>query len=731
MPQTVITWLELWRSVVLEPLRAADPPWTLEQIAGELGRRTGGSKAANAARGDTSGTAKATLHLQKFFAGERVPTRDVVQHLLDIAAETLEEPPTKQQVHELWSAYRAALRITFSLLADLYDAVDARDAALHKASHLQRSHDQLAADLERSERHQQRLQTLLGHTHAELDRAERVAEIRRADAGRWREEVQRLTAQVHDLESERDRMHQDMTRLQQELERVRDREDAAAASAGRLGELEAARATLVREGQEIEVLLRTVEDALHAAREQARDSASGVADLRELATQEQSRTRELEVRHATAMRAVEHLSEQLRHTSRELAEARSELVRRDGDLARLVEQHAQEIASLRASSVLAEADNVLSLALQRLDPTQALPAAPENVSAQETMPSSSSAQPGSPPSASASGRTDRDEPDLDESAGALPPPRADDGQTASAQQPGDHAHRSTRPHPDVSPGGDAGAVTPQREKRSWQRGCAVRVSAIVGTTVLILVVIWLANRWGSLLFGSRGAFASKAAASPSSLGQPAEDPVADIGTQEVNTAAIMKLRACTSTDVAPVLTSARNSYGTNEYPRLELTIKAHPDADARLPCRINLSRTSVDLTVTGAGTDAAMWRASACRTGHDGQRWVQLTRTTPATVDFHWNRKPSTKNCDEAGRARAGTYLAELLVIKQKVQTSFVLEADEPQSSPTTPSPRSSASSTDETSASGGFLGGSDNGGASSPSSSASESASTESSSAN
>ncbi|MFJ9121918.1 hypothetical protein ACIRJO_41115 [Streptomyces sp. NPDC102394] len=47
------------------------------------------------ARTDASGTAKPTL--QRFFAGERVPARDVVQHLLDIACETLEPLPAARR----------------------------------------------------------------------------------------------------------------------------------------------------------------------------------------------------------------------------------------------------------------------------------------------------------------------------------------------------------------------------------------------------------------------------------------------------------------------------------------------------------------------------------------------------------------------------------------------------------------------------------------------------------
>jgi hypothetical protein len=287
----------------------------------------------------------------------------------------------------LWAAYRAALRTTFALLADLYDAVDARDVALRRAQSLQEAHDRLTADLGLSRRQGERLQVLLRHSRTELEQAEQLAHSRDDEARRARADVERLTIQVRDLEAERDRMALDAQRLNSELQQLAE-QGMARSTDGRVGELQAVQNALRAEYGELEQLLATLTEALDAARGQA--AAGPEADGTTLPALEEDRVTEVERRHTLAMHAIEHLSEQLRRVSREFAHARAELVRRDGELARLVEQHAAEIAALRASSVLAEADNILSVALQSLGPTPALLPPDDNVPTPETTPSPSS-----------------------------------------------------------------------------------------------------------------------------------------------------------------------------------------------------------------------------------------------------------------------------------------------------------------------------------------------------
>ncbi|GCB46870.1 caspase family protein [Streptomyces sp. NL15-2K] len=217
--------------------------------------------------------------------------------------------------------------------------------------------------------------------------------------------------------------------------------------------------------------------------------------------------------------------------------------------------------------------------------------------------------------------------------------------------------------------------------------------------------------------------ATSSSASPSRTalpGRPPADDVADIGGRPGNTAAIMRLRACTGADITVRLTSVFNSY-VDEDPHLELSVKADTGAGGPLPCRINLSRTDAYLMVTRAGDSGETWKSSACASGHHGQRWVQLARGKPVTVDFHWDRRPNTRGCDQAGSASSGTYLAEALVLNEKAQTSFVLRHEEAATPPETPSPTRSASKASSGSRGGTSSGGADDAKSATPSQSASD----------
>ncbi|MFG2553992.1 caspase family protein [Streptomyces sp. NPDC048581] len=273
---------------------------------------------------------------------------------------------------------------------------------------------------------------------------------------------------------------------------------------------------------------------------------------------------------------------------------------------------------------------------------------------------------------------------------------------ASASPPlpsGGDATRTDDPREDSAQpaGGTAAGGGETVPKGMRWRVLSVTVAGVVGVGLgleLLLVP------GGSKSPAGHGASPSSSSASPTRTalpGRPAADDVADIGSQPVNTAAIMELRACTGTDITVRLASVRNSYADDD-PHLKLTVRADTGVGGSLPCRINLSRTNAYLLVTRAAASGEMWRSSACTSGHDGQRWVQLARSKPVTVDFHWDRTSNTKGCDQAGTASSDTYLAEAVVLNEKATTSFVLEQLEQleqevaASSSNTPSPSRSAS---------------------------------------
>ncbi|MDC2961340.1 hypothetical protein PO587_43645 [Streptomyces gilvifuscus] len=707
LADTVAAWLRLWRSLVVEPLRAADPPWTLERMSAELARRMGSERLEGGARTDASGTAKPTL--QRFFAGERVPARDVVQHLLDIACETLEPPPTREEMNALWAAHRAALHTSFPLLADLYDALDQRDAARRRAEHLQQAKDQLAEDLDLSQRQEQRLEVLLRHAGTELEHAQQTALIRDDEARRAQAETAELTARLGELEEQLRQSRQDQERLEQEIRSLCEQASTSTAHAQRITDLQNALDSVREENEELARLARTATLALHDAQQRIR-SSNDTARREEHALPVQRSHGELERRHEVAMHAVAHLSEQLRTVSRDLADARAELLRRDGDLARLVEEHAEEIASLRADRVLAEADTVLSLALQHLDPAPAALPPASDVPAAETT---------DPPSAHVPSRP---VPEVD------PPPGKRTSPSQGERRPPDlgqaTAPDASSPHPS-RPVPDGNPLTATQESSGGPpRGSGLSGNApyeqgiIVGAVVGILVAGFFVFVWAGGFPSDHGdarkpsptAASRSASASASPLPQkPAKDPVADIGDQEVNTATVMKLPPCTNGDVRLSARSAHNAYGSGEKVRIKLTISA---ADSgTVPCRVDAARDRATLTLTAAAGESPLWDSSGCADEHAAHRWIEVARSRPAFVDFVWDRIPNDGNCRQKTHAAAGTYLVESTVLGKKTQTSFVLEADTATGERFSPSPSVEATghadtTTGSSSASGGSIGG-------------------------
>lgn len=691
LPVTVVVWLRLWRAVVLEPLRAADPPWTLERMSAELSRRAGGERSGGGARGDVSGTAKPTL--QRFFAGERVPARDVVQHLLDIAGETLDPPPVRERVGELWRAHRAALRTTFPLLAELYDSLDQRDAARSRAEGLQREKDRLTSDLALSRRQEQRAKALLGHAAAELERAQQATVIQHEEYRRAHAEAGELTVRMREVEVQLEQCRRDLESVEGEIAVLRERERLSGVRSERITELQRSLASVREENEELAQMLRTITRALSEAQRRADEyRALGGQSLE----QQDQLTRpgprsvpDRERQHAAALQAVEHLDEQLRSVSRDLVQARAELIRRDGDLARLVQEHAEEIASLRAGHVLAEADSVLSLALQSLDPAPAVLAPAEDVPAGETTSSPSSVGVAGLPGLAGPDSPPAQERGVSEQEGGPPGERAEaDGTAGDPPRP-------------PRPGGTAGRRTAPTRRTAAAGRTSLRRKAGIAAVGLILVAAlglgigWVLNRSGDdgtepkdnakststtasgTASGSPTASSSVTASGSASgsgsavPGKPAQDPVADIGDQEVNTAAVMKLRPCAKGDATATVSPAENGFSGLQID-IGLQIKA---AEAgRVPCRVDAARSRVAITITSAVDDDPAWDSSKCAGGYEGHRWLQVTRSKPAAVDFEWDRIPNDAGCQQNTFAAAGAYLVETTILGKNSQTSFVLE---------------------------------------------------------
>lgn len=141
----VRSWVQEMRDLVISPLHAHG--WPLERLAHELAdrvRTTGGDGAAPDEK--PSGVSKTTL--QRWVAGARLPTRDIVQHLVDLAAEHLPEPPGPAEYERLWRSYETALAKKKPVLHQFYVLMRARDEALARAVSAEAHSARLTADME-------------------------------------------------------------------------------------------------------------------------------------------------------------------------------------------------------------------------------------------------------------------------------------------------------------------------------------------------------------------------------------------------------------------------------------------------------------------------------------------------------------------------------------------------------------------------------------------------------
>ncbi|MEV6005804.1 PASTA domain-containing protein [Streptomyces sp. NPDC051976] len=107
--------------------------------------------------------------LQRFVSGERLPSRDAVQHLLDLASEHLVDPPGTQDREHLWDTYTAALEKKNPVLHRFYELMTARDEALLRTAAAEDRSRRAAAALEAAEQRMRSLESHLAANRTELE----------------------------------------------------------------------------------------------------------------------------------------------------------------------------------------------------------------------------------------------------------------------------------------------------------------------------------------------------------------------------------------------------------------------------------------------------------------------------------------------------------------------------------------------------------------------------------
>ncbi|MFF3312999.1 hypothetical protein [Streptomyces sp. NPDC002952] len=729
-------WVVAFRGTLIQPLLEADDPMTLEQIAQVLLEWAPGNDQGLVEPGRAGSdvlrhflTGRGETSVQRMVAGQRVPSRDVVLDLLQLVEDRIGRPD-RAAVERLWALHRPALALEARALADAYDLIDERDAALLETQGLRRQADALGADWAREVFRLAQAGQQLTTAHRELVTAYRELEhsVSQAAAAETGEQQAR---------SELERAADRLDRLKDAYDQLREQAHAAQNAAAEESEQWQERQALLLErlAQAQEMLTQTVQDAEQArqvqaqerhaadeAREESRAARQEAAASREAADSARQEAAADRARHhreqTSAQEKIHSAQHRYTQTLQELARLDAELRQVRGALKRsqkrLVHADAQLAQVLSERAVESDAQDVLSRALTAMQASghvsdgALLPASPES-----TTNASSDAGAGLAPGAKDAGASGRTTPAASDGGREdMPLPRRE-----GAAVPGQAERRTpspTRRRPASLPRVPALRLPPHRNP-----GFALRLALVVTVAVTVVAgvpaLVWWSWNQDTPLLGHESPTpraSTTASKAPSLPPRPSRDTVADIGDQPANTTAIMKLAACTRFDLSLRMTSAANTY-TGRNPHLSLAIKAPKDIK-HSPCRVNASRTQTVLTLTLADKDETVWKSSACTKGHDGPRWIQLVPDHPATVDFHWNRRALNKDCEKDPTAAPyGTYLAKAQLTDSTTpaaQTSFILARPAPKTTPTTPSPSRSTSSQETSSGgsndSGGSVGG-------------------------
>ncbi|POX38480.1 hypothetical protein C3486_22925 [Streptomyces sp. Ru73] len=134
------------------------------------------------------------------------------------------------------------------------------------------------------------------------------------------------------------------------------------------------------------------------------------------------------------------------------------------------------------------------------------------------------------------------------------------------------------------------------------------------------------------------------------------------------------LANCQGSGVELKLRSVKNSYGPDDRPKFEVTVRNTSDQD----CKVDLGRKAAVLTISHTDSDDHLYASDDCPPD-TGAALLKVPAGSAITRTVEWDRKPSGPHCaTPAGKsAKAGTYLAEITVDGlASDSTSFVLAKD-------------------------------------------------------
>ncbi|MGI5454508.1 caspase family protein [Streptomyces sp. CA-249302] len=222
--------------------------------------------------------------------------------------------------------------------------------------------------------------------------------------------------------------------------------------------------------------------------------------------------------------------------------------------------------------------------------------------------------------------------------------------------------------------GMAFSSSPSPRRRSSRRAQLRDAALSLVMTIVVAgpIVYWLGPHTGLVRSGEGGE--SSASVSASAGEHQVKDAVSDVGKIKLNTRQTMRLETCESERLAIEARSERDTYVGAEQVKISVSIR-HDEVD--LPCRVNLARTALSMSIDSTGEWASTeWSSSWCNGYHDN-RWATLD--PQVTVTLKWDRLSLSKETcrhDSALSVDAGTYLATVKLGSLRAKTSFTLKGD-------------------------------------------------------
>jgi hypothetical protein len=197
------------RDDVFEPCKARG--WPLRRIAGRLA--------------ETRGKGYSLSTLQRIASGGRVPTRDILEGIVDLIAEVVGQPMRPQPRQALTALYYAALKVASPQLYEFYMLLEERDAYLLRSVQLADQQEHLRIRLAQAEQERARLHSELAAVRGRVlaaGQTTRAVTTARTDSD---EQLADLGHQAEATEAERRLLGEELARVREELAALRDRTD--------------------------------------------------------------------------------------------------------------------------------------------------------------------------------------------------------------------------------------------------------------------------------------------------------------------------------------------------------------------------------------------------------------------------------------------------------------------------------------------------------------------------